>query len=323
MRRPRGKRLCAHLTPVTSSAGHCWRIDRTTDLLLCDACHESFGSGGSVRVDSILSLEPEPAKQYRNPPASASFVLEQRQLPKLSAEDRESLRIAMDVSRLAQKLALPGHDWRLTEESRRCRQLKARIERHPDRACPKLKGAAEQLEWVRKRLVWTRLALREFKNLVRRAERLLALALARPGEAFRYRRRAYRKLKRGLDQIAMLLDSLTVPPSHHGEYLARGRAAFEGLAYRFGGPLTDAQIAAVLAKMPCFGPEEVQACLSCECPYCKAGREGRFLTPSQEAETLPSCPCAFCRWARHGIHHMPAKVLAGSPLLAVRMRNAN
>jgi hypothetical protein len=105
--------------------------------------------------------------------------------------------------------------------------------------------------------------------------------------------------------------------------LARGRAAFEGLAYRFGGPLTDAQIAAVLAKMPCFGPEEVQACLSCECPYCKAGREGRFLTPSQEAETLPSCPCAFCRWARHGIHHMPAKVLAGSPLLAVRMRNAN
>lgn len=324
MRHPRGKRLCAHLRLSSCDEGHCWRVDRRTDLLLCDACHQIFGQGGCVRVDSIVSLVPEPEKQYQNPPASASYVLEKRQFPKLSVADVDALRIAMDVHQLAVKLGIPGQDWVLTEESRRWRQLKTRIERHPDRACPKLQNAAEQLAWVRQRLVWTRRALREFKNLVRRAERLLSLALAEPGQAVLYRRRAYRRLKRGLDQIAMLIYSLTVPPSHLGDYLERGRAAFEGLNYRFGGPLTDAQVAAILAKMPSLGPAEQQAYSSCDCMFCKAAREGRALTPTQEAETLTSCTCAFCSWARLGVQQMPAEVLARSPqLLDVRMRNAN
>ena len=326
MRKPRGKRLCAHLTVNSCSSGYCWRVGRREDLLLCEACHRTFAEGGCVRVDAIIGFVAEPASHYKNPPASASYVLEQRQYPKPSALAIEAHSIAMESSRLAAKVAMPwpGHDWRLSGESRSWRQLKRRIDRHPDKAGPVLQSAAEKLEWVRQRLAWTRQTIRGFQNLVRRAERLLRLALAEPGQAILYRRRAYRKLKRELDQIARLLFALTVPLSHLGDYQARGTAAFEALAYLFGGRLTDAQLVAVIARtQSSLGAEAVQAYLSCECLICKAARDLRVLTPSQEAETLSSCSCGLCRGVWRGLELMPSESLVGHPLLNLRMRNAN
>ena len=169
-----GKRLCPHLTLASHRGGHWWSVDRWTDLVLCDSCHATYSQGGTVQVDSIISLVADlDGTRHKNPPAASSILLVRIPPPKPSEAELEVFRLTSECHQLAHRIALPGNDWRLRDESRRSRQLRARIEAHPKRENTRLQNAAAQLEWANKRLDRVRLAVRSFCNIVRRAERLL------------------------------------------------------------------------------------------------------------------------------------------------------